>query len=92
MRREELNPILQKEVIVKIAKELMNLLNEIENKLKTLEVGKVLDVSNLTKEEAKAISQTYSKQYFMNGPLEDKNNNGKYVLAFMVNYRGKENA
>lgn len=73
-------------------KSLLDILNEINNKLKGLPVGKVLDISNLDEEYAEVISKVYSKDYFMKGPLEDKENKGKYVLVFMKNYRGKKNA
>jgi len=72
--------------------DLLKKLNEIGNKLKDLEVGKVLDVSDLTEDEAKCIVKIYSKKYFVRGPLDDKEHRGKYVLAFMVNYRSKKNA
>jgi len=88
----ELNQILQKGVIVKVRKTLLDMLNEINNKLNDLKAGKVLDISDLNEEDAKIISRVYSKEYFMKGPIEDKDHKGKYVLAFIKNYRGIKNA
>ena len=73
-------------------KNLLNILNEINNKLKVLNIGEVLDISDLDEEDAQIISRVYSKDYFMKGSTEDKENKGKYVLAFMKNYREKKNA
>jgi CMP-2-keto-3-deoxyoctulosonic acid synthetase len=75
-----------------MAKELIDLLNEINNKLNNLDTREVLDVSNLNENEVKIISQVYSKKYFMRGPTEDKENKGKYVLAFIGIFGGNKNA
>ena len=71
---------------------LISRLNKIESKLKALKSGEVLDISNLNEEEAKIIVQVYSKDYFMRGPLEDEENKGEYILAFMRDYRSEKNA
>lgn len=92
MRPEELNQILQKEVIVKMSEDLIDRLFKIDEKLKVLKVGEVLDVSNLKEEEVKTMVQLYSKQYFLRGPVEDNEHARRYVLAFMSNSRGNENA
>jgi hypothetical protein len=68
-------------------KDLTSRLHEIDNRLNALKPGEVLDISSLNEEEVKVITQYYSKDYFMRGPLEDKDNKGKYVLALMVDYR-----
>lgn len=72
--------------------DLISRLNKIEDKLKALKSGEVLDISNLNEEETRVISQVYSKDYFMRGPLKDEENKGKYILAFMKNYGSGKNA
>lgn len=75
-----------------MGKKLINLLNQIDKKLENLKVGEVLDISNLEDTEAGIISKVYSKEYFIKGPVEDKENKGRYALAFIANYRGDNHA
>jgi len=92
LKPEELDLKYRKELILKMAEDLADRLNKIDEKLKNLESGNVLDVSNLTQDLAKALVHLYLNKYFIRGPVEDKDNKGKYALAFIVNYGKSKNA
>ena len=54
--------------------ELNGILKKVDKKLKNLEGDQVLDVPNLTLQEANTVQAFYSEAYFIKGPCHDKDN------------------
>ncbi len=67
-------------------------LQKIDEELKSLEIGKVIEVYNLDEEEGTSICKYYKKKYNIRGPSKDEKNPGKYFVVFSLKPRRAENA
>ena len=87
MRQEELNQTSQRGVIVKMPV-LTPEMRELDENLKNLKPGFVVDVSNLEKEQAINRRRFYDNgNHHIIGPDKDVCNPGKYALAFSLHPR-----
>lgn len=59
-------------------------LNKLEKDLKELSKDKVVDISNLSLQDANFLINSYDGLYHAYGPAEDENNPGKYVISFSL--------
>ena len=70
--------------------------NELESELNKLSFGKVLEIKDLTKQEADNLFDLYKRNYIIRGPHKELNGEQNYILSFELNYhkirRIKENA
>ena len=57
-------------------------LKELNSDLEALASGKIGDLGDLSKSEAWALHDIFSKRYLVIGPSEDKYHPGKYALDF----------
>ena len=58
-------------------------LDKVDQGLKKLGIGKVLDISDLDKETIESIKALYAENYNILNPIVDPNNPGKYVLGIL---------
>ena len=56
---------------------------KLESELNTLPFGKVLEINNLTRQEANNLFDLYKRNYIVRGPCSD--NSDKYILSFQLN-------
>lgn len=58
---------------------------KLESELKKLPFGKVVEIEDLTKQEADILSRLYGKDYIVRGPHKELNGEFNYILSFELN-------
>ena len=98
MKQEELNQMLQREVIVKMAeaKDKSGLVKNLRFQLSQLEGDKIVEISDLDHETARNLKDFFKPTYHVVGPSIDETNtkflNKRYCLAFIHYQVGVQNA
>ena len=65
--------------------------NKLESELSKLTFGKVLEIGNLTKQEADNLFELYKRNYIVRGPRKELNGRHNYILSFELNpYKTQE--
>ena len=65
--------------------------NKLESELNKLTFGKVLEIGNLTKQEADNLFELYKRNYIVRGPCKELNGRHNYILSFELNpYKTQE--
>ncbi len=67
-------------------------LQEIDEKLKSLKAGQVIEFSDLDKKQGTSICRYYGNKYNVLGPFADDIHSGKYIVAFSLKPKRAQNA